>query len=130
MLSKKLKELRAARAKLADLEQTIASELAALPSAFGFASAQEFADAVLKASSGGGRRGRKRRAGAGRKAAGKPRGRRKRMVVTEELRNTVRQMAESGKTGSEIKAATGLSLPTIQNIKKQAGLVKSRKKGD
>ena len=36
------------------------------------------------------------------------------------------QLAEAGQTGNQIKAATGLSLPTIQLIKKAFGLVKSR----
>ncbi len=123
MLSKKLKELQAARDRLASLEKTMEAELAALPAQFGFASAQAFADAVVKASAAGTRQARK----AGRrKGAVKPKGKRKRSVVTDELRTQVKQLAEAGQTGSEIKAATGLSLPTIQNIKKAFGLVKTR----
>lgn len=123
MLSKKLKELQAARDRLASLEKTMEAELAALPAQFGFASAQAFADAVVKASASGTRLARK----AGRrKDAVKPKGKRKRSVVTDELRNQVKQLAEAGQTGAEIKAATGLSLPTIQNIKKAFGLVKAR----
>ncbi len=123
MLSKKLKELQAARDRLASLEKTIAAELAALPAQFGFESAQAFADAVVKAASSGARPARK----AGRpKGAAKPKGTRKRSVVTDELRQQVKQLAESGQTGQQIKAATGLSLPTIQLIKKAFGLVKSR----
>ncbi len=123
MLSKKLKELQAARDRLASLEKTMEAELAALPAQFGFDSAQAFADAVVKASAGGARPARK----AGRrKAAAKPKGKRKRSVVTDELRTQVKQLAEAGQTGAQIKAATGLSLPTIQNIKKAFGMVKSR----
>jgi hypothetical protein len=123
MLSKKLKELQAARDRLASLEKTMEAELAALPAQFGFDSAQAFADAVVKASAGGARPARK----AGRrKAATKPKGKRKRSVVTDELRTQVKQLAEAGQTGAQIKAATGLSLPTIQNIKKAFGMVKSR----
>lgn len=123
MLSKKLKELQAARDRLASLEKTIEAELAALPAQFGFESAQAFADAVVKASASGARPARKT---GGRKAAAKPKGTRKRSVVTDELRNQVKQLAEAGQTGAQIKAATGLSLPTIQNIKKAFGMVKSR----
>ena len=123
MLSKKLKELQAARDRLASLEKTMEAELAALPAQFGFDSAQAFADAVVKASAGGARPARK--AGL-RKAATKPKGKRKRSVVTDELRTQVKQLAEAGQTGAQIKAATGLSLPTIQNIKKAFGMVKSR----
>ena len=123
MLSKKLKELQAARDRLASLEKTMEAELAALPAQFGFDSAQAFADAVVKASAGGARPARK----AGRrKAAAKPKGKRKRSVVTDELSTQVKQLAEAGQTGAQIKAATGLSLPTIQNIKKAFGMVKSR----
>ena len=124
MLSKKLKELQAARDRLASLEKTMEAELAALPAQFGFDSAQAFADAVVKAAASGARPARK----AGRrKGAAKPKGTRKRSVVTDELRQQVKQLAEAGQTGKQIKAATGLSLPTIQIIKKSFGLVKSRK---
>ncbi|MEN9811697.1 MAG: hypothetical protein RL479_383 [Verrucomicrobiota bacterium] len=118
MFSKKLKELQAARVRLASLEKTIEGELAALPAQFGFDSAQAFADAVVKASASGARPARK--------GAVKPKGKRKRSVVTDELRTQVKQLAEAGQTGNQIKAATGLSLPTIQLIKKAFGLVKSR----
>jgi hypothetical protein len=123
MFSKKLKELQAARDRLASLEKTIEGELAALPAQFGFDSAQAFADAVVKASASDARPGRKGGRG---KGAVKPKGKRKRSVVTDELRNQVKQLAEAGQTGNQIKAATGLSLPTIQLIKKAFGLVKSR----
>jgi uncharacterized protein YerC len=41
-------------------------------------------------------------------------------------KDQVKQLAEAGQTGKQIKSATGLSLPTIQLIKKAFGLVKSR----
>lgn len=123
MLSKKLKKLQAARDRLASLEKKMEAELAALPAQFGFESAQAFANAVVKASAGGarpaGKIGR-------RKAAAKPKGKRKRSKVTDDLRNQVKQLVEAGQSGAKIKAATGLSLPTIQNIKKAFGLVKAR----
>ncbi|MBM3841662.1 MAG: helix-turn-helix domain-containing protein [Verrucomicrobia bacterium] len=123
MLFKKLKELKAARDRLDSLEKTMEAELAALPAQFGFDSAQAFANAVVKASASGARPARK---GGRPKAAAKPKRKRKRSVVTEELRTQVKQLAEAGQTGAKIKAATGLSLPTIQNIKKAFGLVKAR----
>ena len=123
MLAEKLKELQAARDRLASLEKTIEAELAALPAQFGFDSAQAFADAVVKASASGSRVPRK---AGGRKAAAKPQGARKRSVVTDELRTQVKQLAEAGQTGAQIKAATGLSLPAIQNIKKAFGVANSR----
>lgn len=135
MVTDKLKELEAARAKLASLEQSIASELskelAGLPAKFGFASADDFADAV-RAAAGGGRAPRGRRRGrpagsgaAAKKAAGGGK-RRKRAVITDETRSQVKKLVEGGKTGAEIAKTLGISLPSVQNIKKALGLVKER----
>lgn len=134
MVTNKLKELAATRAKLASLEQAIANELnrelAALPLNYGFASAEDFARAVRAAAGGGGRRrGRPRKSGA-KKApkakTAKGRKRRKRAVITDEIRALVKKLVDAGKTGSEIAAAAGISLPSVQNIKKALGLVKKR----
>jgi DNA-binding NarL/FixJ family response regulator len=131
MVTDKIKELEAARAKLANLEQSIADELnkelAGLPAKYGFESVGAFVQAVQGASDG--RRGRRGR-GPGRpakSAAAKPgRKRRKRAVITDETRAQVKKMVEGGKTGAEIAKALGISLPSVQNIKKASGLVKSR----
>ena len=136
MVTDKLKELEAARAKLASLEQSIQSELhkelAQLPGKYGFASASEFADAV-RAASGGGRGGRRghrgRPVGSGAGGAAKTGGgrkRRTRAVITDETRSQVKKMVEGGKTGAEIAKSLGISLPSVQNIKKALGLVKKR----
>ncbi len=104
MVTDKLKELEAARAKLASLEESVAAErnaeLAALPGKFGFASAAEFL-AAFKAATGsaGAKRGRKPA-----KAKG----------------------AAGGKSGAEIAKSVGISLPSVQNVKKALGLVKKR----
>ena len=123
MVTNKLKELEAARARLANLEHAIASELraelASLPAKYGFASAREFVVAVTAAS--GARRGRK----PGKAAAG-GRQRRRRAVITDETRASVKKLFESGKTGGEIAKSLGISLPSVQNIKKALGLVKKR----
>ena len=132
MVTDKLKELEAARAKLASLEQSIAdelnSELAALPAKYGFASASEFIRAVNAASGGGkgrGRRGRPPGKGkAGAKKGGKKR--RTRAVITDETRAQVKKMVDGGKTGAEIAETLKISVPTVQNIKKALGLVKKR----
>lgn len=130
MVTDKIKELEAARAKLANLEQSIADELnkelASLPAKYGFESVDDFLNAVRGAT--GGRRGRRGR-GAGRAAkpaAAKGGKRRKRAVITDETRAQVKKMVEGGKTGAEIAKALGISLPSVQNIKKAAGLVKAR----
>lgn len=123
MVTNKLKELEAARARLANLEQAIASELrtelAGLPAQYGFATAKEFAAAVISAS--GARRGRKPKAAAA--TGGK---RRRRAVITDETRAALKKMVEAGKTGSEIAKSLSISLPSVQNVKKALGLVKKR----
>lgn len=125
LVSNKLKELQAARAKLATLEQAVQSELnkelAALPAKYGFGSVDEFADAVRTAS--GGRRGRGRPPG---KVATGGKKRRRRAVITDETRAQVKKMVDAGKTGAEIAKQVGISLPSVQNIKKALGLVKKR----
>ncbi|MES2692853.1 MAG: helix-turn-helix domain-containing protein [Verrucomicrobiota bacterium] len=132
MVTDKLKELEATRAKLASLEQSIQSELgkelASLPAKYGFASAEDFLDAARAAlGSGKGRRGGARRGrppGTGKGGPGKKR--RSRAVITDETRAQVKKMVEGGKTGSEISKSLGISLPSVQNIKKALGLVKKR----
>jgi len=125
MVTDKLKELEATRAKLANLEQTIASELkrelAGLPAKYGFDSVAEFVKAVEAAS--GKRRGRPVGSG-GRGGPGKKR--RRRAVITDDTRASVKKMVGDGKTGAEIAKSLGISLPSVQNIKKALGLVKKR----
>ena len=130
MLLNKLNQLKAARAKVASLEKSIENklnrELAALPEKYGFETAAELAEAIIRASGqgavrgGGKRRGRKPGKA---KAAG---GRRKRAKITDEMREQVKKMVAEDKTGSEIAKAVGISLPSVQNIKKAAGLVNKR----
>jgi hypothetical protein len=134
MLPNKLKELEAARAKIASLEKSIQAELnqelAALPAKYGFGSAAEFVAAVTKAA--GARPGRKpgkakvaAKPAAGPAVAGKKK-RRKRAVITDAIRTEVKKLVDAGKSGSEIAKAVGVSLPSVQNIKKALGLVKKR----
>jgi hypothetical protein len=132
MVTDKIKELEAARAKLASLEQSIADELnkelAALPARYGFQSAADFVKAVNSASGtgrGNGRRGRNAAAAAPAKATGGKK-RRSRAVITDETRAQVKKMVNDGKTGAEIAKSVGISLPSVQNIKKALGLVKKR----
>ena len=139
MVTDKLKELEAARAKLANLEQSIADELnrelAALPARYGFASASEFASAVTAATGGGGRgrsRGRRRgrppasATGEAKAAGRRSRKRRTRAVITDETRQQVKKLVDAGKTGAEIAQTLKISVPSVQNIKKALGLVKER----
>jgi hypothetical protein len=124
MFIAKIKKLNATKAKLAALEKTVASELqhelASLSTRYGFDSLPAFFKAVRAAGSGGGRR-------KAAKAARKSGGRRRRAVITDATRAEVKKLAEAGKTGAEIAKAVRISLPSVQNVKKALGLVKSRK---
>lgn len=129
LVSAKLKELEATRAKLASLEQAVQAELnkelAGLPAKFGFASADAFVDAVRTATgSGPRRRGRPAKAAGASATGGKKR--RRRAVITDQTRSEVKKLVEAGKTGSEIAKIVGISLPSVQNVKKALGLVKKR----
>jgi hypothetical protein len=121
MIETKLKEIEAAKAKIAALEQSVAAELdkelASLPSKYGFDSAKAFIKAVKAATGGGKGRG-----------TGKGGKRRTRAVITDETRAQVKKLVEDGKSGAAIAKTVGISLPSVQNIKKALGLVKARKK--
>jgi hypothetical protein len=121
MVTNQIKQLAATKAKVLKLESAIAAqlarELAALPRKFGFAGVAAFLKAVKSAA--GGKAG-----GAAKvKAGGK---RRKRAVITADTKAKVKGLVQAGKTGAEIAKAAGISLPSVQNIKKELGLVKKR----
>ena len=125
MITDKLKELQTLRAKAMALEVQVAeeraAELKALPAQYGFGSAAEFIDAVIGATGGSLRRGRKKSASA---AVGQ---KRRRAKITDETRAEVKKLVHGGKTGAQIAKALGISLPSVQNIKKALGLVQKRK---
>ena len=118
MVTNKLKELEAAKTKIAQLEKSIADEmaqeLAALPAKFGFGSVQAFLKAV-KAASRGGRKPAKS-------------AKRTRAVITPETKAKVKELVAAGKTGKQIAKVAGISVPSVQNIKKELGLVKAKAK--
>jgi len=120
MVTDKLKTLAITKARVAELERSIANELnrelAALPAKFGFPNVQSFVKAVKAATKGKGGRGAKNATP-----------RRKRAVITSETKSKVKALVEAGKTGTEIAKSVGISLPSVQNIKKALGLVKARK---
>ena len=53
---------------------------------------------------------------------------RKRAKITDAIRARVKKLLEAGKTGSQIAKALKISLPSVQNIKKALGLVRTSKK--
>ncbi|MDE2020825.1 MAG: helix-turn-helix domain-containing protein [Patescibacteria group bacterium] len=121
MVTDKIKQLAQYEDKVAQLRKTIEDrlrrELASLPEKYGFDSTQAFIAAVKQASGG------KRSARGG--ALGKKR--RKRAKITPEMKQKLKSLVEHGKTGTEIAKILGISLPSVQNIKKELGLVKARK---
>lgn len=123
MVTEKIKELQDLQARAADLQKAIDAErqqeLAALPGRYGFDSVESFIKAVRGAAGG---RGKKR----GRKAKAAATGKRGRTKITPELKGKVIAAVQAGKTGAAVAAEFGISLPSVQNIKKEAGLVKAR----
>lgn len=123
MVTDTVKELQAAKAKVAALEQSFAKELTQklvkLPSEYGFDSLPAFIKALRQAA--GGRPGRKAA-----KIAGKVGKRSKRAKITPEVKDKVKAAVNAGKTGAAIAKELGISVPSVQNIKKELGLVKKR----
>ena len=128
MVISQIKELAAAREKLAQLELSVETELrqelSELHKRFGFSDVKSFLKAVRSATGGGARR-KGRKAGRPKKATGVPKTR-KRAVITAATRARVKKLVQAGKSGSQIAKAVRISLPSVHNIKKTLGLVKSR----
>ena len=124
MVTDKIKTLALTKARVAELEKSIATELnrelSALPGKYGFDNLPAFFEAVKAASRGKSRSTAKVKSAAGGK-------RRRRAVITNDTKAKVKSLVEGGKTGAEIAKAVGISLPSVQNIKKDLGLVKARK---
>jgi hypothetical protein len=120
MVTSKISQLAAARAKVARLESAIESELhrelSVLHERFGFADLKSFFNAVQSAAA------TSQKAGRPKKAAPAAR-HRKRAVITAAMREKVVKLAKAGTTASKIAQKIGISLPSVQNIKKAAGLV-------
>ena len=123
-----IKELAAAREKLAELELAVETglrqELSNLHEQYGFSDVKSFLSAVRSAALSGGRK-KRGKAGRPKNAAATPKTR-KRAVITVATRAHVKKLVQAGKSGSQIAKAVGISLPSVHNIKKALGLVKSR----
>ena len=135
MLTSKLKELAQYRAKIASLENAIESartnQLRNLHTEMGFDSREELIAALRGLGGGGKRRGRPPKKAAAKKKAVKRRGRggrKGRAVITAELRSKIVAAARGGETGQAIAEKFDVSLPTVQNIKRAAGLTRKKKR--
>lgn len=131
MVTEKIKQLQALQAKASELQKSIeserAQELAGLPERYGYDSLDSFVRALKDANGTRGRRGRRpaaKRASA--PAAAKGGRKRKRAKITPEMKQQVKEAVAAGKTGAAIAKEFGISVPSVQNIKKELGLVKAR----
>jgi hypothetical protein len=123
MVTEKIKEIAAFKSKIEALEAEVAkqlqTELSGLPEQYGFASLKEFFKAVKKAA-GGHVSFKAPKAAGGR--------RRRRAKITPEMKDGIKAAVKAGKTGAQIAKEFKISLPSVQNVKKELGLVKARKK--
>ena len=153
-LQEKLEKTRAEAERLAEqIEQQRAKELTALPKQVGLGSVDELIKALVDHASprlrgllrtaldGGQKASRSSRAASTAKSSaasgtepgndsaasgGKVAGRRTRAKITDDTRAEVKRLVAEDKTGAEIATMLGISLPSVQNIKKALGLVKKR----
>lgn len=144
MISKTLKEIKATKAKLAALEKKAEAEtnkrIANLHKDAGFDSREDLI-AALQALGGPKRRGRapgkakKTAAPKAKKAAKKAaksakpgaKKRAQRTAITPALRKSIVEALKAGGKGAAVAEKFNVSVPTIHNIKKAAGLTKARK---
>src|SRR5690606_11559782 len=128
MVTTKIQELRELEKKLSFLKSTNETErvkeLRALPAQYGFDSVDDFVKAV-KASAGA-KPAKASKAGRPKAAKAAKPGKRKRAKITDEIKQQVKAGVEAGKSGAAIAGELGISLPSVQNIKKELGLVKAR----
>ena len=121
-------ELQKAKAKIVQAEAKLAADrvaaLAKLPGDYGYASLNEFIKA-LKAAVGKAGKGKKSKTAKAKSAKAKA-GKRTRAKITPELKQQVIAAVQAGDSGAKIAKTFGISLPSVQNIKKEAGLVKTR----
>lgn len=119
---KKLEEYQQEVARLQKGLNRFNQKLVTLPAKYGFKTMDDFIQALKAAGEGA--------AGKGQGARGKVRQARtrKRAKITPEIKQKVKALLAAAKTGEEIAKEVGISLPSVQNIKKELGLVKKRGK--
>jgi hypothetical protein len=130
MFNERLAKIEKAKAELAVAEAKLVADriasLAMLPSSFGYDDVNVFIKAVKAAC------GKKRQASRGipdRKSnpvVTQSIRKGKRLRLTDEIKAQVKALTEAGSTGKQIALATGISLPSVNTIKKMLGLVKPR----
>ena len=123
-------ELEKAKAKIAQAEARLAADrvaaLAKLPGDYGYGSVNDFIKALKAAAGKVGKGKGKKVKGAAKTPKAPKAAKRPRAKITPELKQQVIAAVQAGQSGAEISKALGISLPSVQNIKKEAGLVKAR----
>ncbi len=136
MISNTLKAIKETKSKLAALEKKAAAEQKArisnLHKEAGFETRRELIEALESLGGAAPKKASGRKAAKSKKAAKKSvkkgaKKRAKRTVITPELKNGIIAALKAGGTGAAIASKFGVSVPTLHNIKKAAGLTKSRK---
>jgi len=123
MASNPYAKLQSLKHQVAAIEAKLAKssrKLLAAPGKYGFKSMAAFIAALQQAAGAKG-------TAATKSAGATPSGRKPRAKITPETKAKVKALAKDGKTGGEIAQALNISLPSVQNIKKELGLVKARK---
>ncbi len=127
MVIEKIKELAQLKASLAKMEATVSAQLPAalaeLPAQYGYDSLSAFIRALKQAG------GAKRKGGKGKAAKAGKAGKKKRAKITDAIKAKVKAAVEAGTSGGAIAKQLGISPASVQNVKKELGLVKSRSAG-
>jgi len=124
MIPDKIKELAKLKAAVAKLESKVMvareAELATLHQTFGYEKLKDFIKALKQAAS--------HRPRAVKVKGTKPAKvrKQKRGKITPEVKAHVKAAVEAGKSGLEIGKLLGISPASVQNVKKELGLVKAR----
>jgi len=115
MATYSIQQLTRLKQKVAALEKEVSKEqrkLLALPAKLGFHSVDALITALQSAAKAGG--------------AVRAKARRSRAKITPEMKARLKELVAAKKTGREIAGHLKISVPSVQNIKKELGLVKKR----
>lgn len=136
MIKDTLKQIAETKAKLESLEKKAAAEttqkLSNLHKDLGYGSRAELIAALQSLGGAKAKRARKAKSGTAKKAVKAAKGpkakkRAKRARITDELKQQVIAAVNAGEKGTVVAKKFGISVPSLQNIKKEAGLTKPRK---
>lgn len=118
-LNKITKQIAEAKEKLAALEAEFHGKLLSLPGQVGLNSIEELIEALGQI---GSQRKTKSVTPAA-KANGTRKPKRKRAIINDQVRQTVKTLVSEGKTANEIASAVGISTASVATIKRDLGLV-------